>query len=449
MIVSVSIELVNVETIQYSVHVLSFFQKHPDWSRVQKLASVLRDKGHQVVLAGGCVRDAMLGEVAKDLDVATDATPEDIEQAFDRVVPVGKAFGVCQVVLDGVAIEVATFREEDDYRDGRRPQVIRYSSLEKDALRRDFTVNAMFFDLETSQVIDLVGGEKDLRKSLLRTVGDPEKRFSEDHLRVLRGLRFSAQLNFKIEDETKRVIRENVVLLRTVSKERVLEEFNKAFSRGSGAVFLSLCREMRVFETLCEDWCWDFDGAYPGFGVREWSSWEHMQKKFESVVTLEECWFELSLHFVRMRSVHLQADMPVSFEELKKWLTQLKVSKKLIKEILTCFSCADIIVRHEAYKFENHLHVARQKGFSVFIAFWVKELRDLGCASDDHWPQFIERYFKNESLPEPLVVGEDLKVLGLAPGPLFKSYLEQVYSYQVENFITAKEKALQFAKKII
>lgn len=200
---------------------------HPQWGAVQKIYHKLNEKGYKAFLAGGCVRDALLGVSARDLDIATDAEPAVVESLFAKTVGVGKVFGVIRVLEDGEDIEVATFRTDGQYLDGRRPEGVHFSSPQEDAQRRDFTVNALFYDFTSQQVIDYVGGQADLAQKVLKTVGRAEDRFQEDHLRILRAVRFVAQLDFSLESETSKAIREMASLVATVSSERISEELVK------------------------------------------------------------------------------------------------------------------------------------------------------------------------------------------------------------------------------
>jgi len=179
---------------------------------------------------GGCVRDFLLGRESQDFDIATDAKPEQVEKLFAKTIPVGKKFGVVIVVEGGHQFQVATFRAEADYQDGRRPEKVEFANAEADASRRDFTVNGLFYDPLTEKIHDWVGGEKDLRAKIIRTIGKPEERFGEDHLRMLRAVRFAAQLNFEIAPETFSAIQSLAPKIKIISAERVRDELVKLFA---------------------------------------------------------------------------------------------------------------------------------------------------------------------------------------------------------------------------
>jgi putative nucleotidyltransferase with HDIG domain len=195
----------------------------------------LRRAGFVAYLAGGCVRDRLLGVKAKDHDIATDARPEVVQRLFDNTVPVGARFGVIMVIVDDDYFEVATFRADAEYHDGRRPSAVSFGTIEEDARRRDFTIGGMYFDPVNDRVIDLVHGRRDLRAGIIRAIGDPALRFEEDHLRILRAVRFSARLGFAIEPATWNAMRRNAPSVARTAAERVGEEMVKILTEGGAA----------------------------------------------------------------------------------------------------------------------------------------------------------------------------------------------------------------------
>ena len=193
------------------------------------LVRQLQAAGHSSFWVGGCVRDFLLGREPGDYDIATSAKPEQIERIFPHTVPVGRKFGVIIVVAEGQQFQLATFRAEAEYRDGRRPEKVVFADARADAERRDFTVNGLFFDPIAQQVNDWVGGEADLRAKIIRTIGTPAERFAEDHLRLLRAVRFAAQLDFEIEAATFAAIRTHADKIKLISAERIRDELLKLF----------------------------------------------------------------------------------------------------------------------------------------------------------------------------------------------------------------------------
>jgi len=193
-----------------------------------KIVKRLQNAGFQAYFAGGCVRDRLLGITPKDYDVTTDARPEQIEALFEKTLEVGKAFGVVMIIEDGIQFEIATFRAEHGYSDGRRPDVVTFSDTpEEDVIRRDFTINGLLEDPITGEILDFVGGEEDLRKGVVKAIGDPDNRFNEDHLRLMRAIRFAAKLEFTLDSKTQFAIARNSWKLNRTSKERIREELVK------------------------------------------------------------------------------------------------------------------------------------------------------------------------------------------------------------------------------
>ena len=195
-----------------------------------QIAGRLQAAGFAAFWVGGCVRDFLLGREPQDFDLATDAKPEQVEKLFRKTIPVGKKFGVIIVVENRQQFQVATFRAEAEYRDGRRPEKIIFANAEADASRRDFTVNGLFYDPRTEKIHDWVGGENDLRVRIIRTIGSPEERFGEDHLRMLRAVRFAARLGFEIEPQTFAAIQALAPKIQLISAERVRDELIKLFA---------------------------------------------------------------------------------------------------------------------------------------------------------------------------------------------------------------------------
>src|SRR5471032_2088439 len=215
-----------------------------------KIVGQLQAAGFAAFWVGGCVRDFLLGREPQDFDIATDAKPEQVEKLFKRTVAVGRKFGVMIVVEGGHQFQVATFRAEADYQDGRRPEKIIFANAEADAQRRDFTVNGLFYDPISKKTHDWVGGEKDLRARIIRTIGKPEERFGEDHLRMLRAVRSAARLGFEIEPKTFAAIKKFEPKIKLISAERVRDELLKLFRPPHAARGLVLLRESGLLEQI-------------------------------------------------------------------------------------------------------------------------------------------------------------------------------------------------------
>ncbi len=223
------------------------------WSAVQEVCHRLKQEGFQALLAGGCVRDLLLGREPNDFDVATDATPDQVHAIYPHALTVGKAFGVTILPYSCFQIEVATFRVDLDYHDGRRPSGVRFTGPEEDAKRRDFTVNALFYDPEEKRLLDFVGGENDLKLRLIHTVGRPEERFEEDKLRLLRAVRFAAQLDFEIAPDTLQAVERLAPKVSVVSRERIRDEFLKLLKTDKRRRGLSLAISTGLIAAIFPD----------------------------------------------------------------------------------------------------------------------------------------------------------------------------------------------------
>jgi len=211
----------------------------------------LREAGHTAYFNGGCVRDMVRGVEPHDYDIATGATPEQVRQLFSKTVPVGAQFGVVLVLDGGHQFEVATFRSDEAYVDGRRPTSVRYGSPEEDAQRRDFTINGLFYDPIEGQVIDFVNGRADIERKLVRTIGDPRQRFTEDKLRLLRCVRFAANLGYDIESATFDAVKEMTAQIQLVSAERIRDELIKTLTRSHAGRGLELLRATGLLPKSC------------------------------------------------------------------------------------------------------------------------------------------------------------------------------------------------------
>ncbi|MBN2129808.1 MAG: CCA tRNA nucleotidyltransferase, partial [Sedimentisphaerales bacterium] len=210
----------------------------------------LHRRGFEALLAGGCVRDMLLGRCAKDYDVATNARPEEVMRLFRRTLKVGAKFGVVIVLTRGRQVEVATFRSEAGYEDGRHPGTVEFTSAAEDASRRDFTINGMFYDPLERRVIDYVDGQADLKRRIVRTIGDPQARLGEDYLRMLRAVRFSTQLEFEIESRTYAAIRRHAESIVRISGERIVAELEGILCHPNRAAGASLLSEMGLLAVI-------------------------------------------------------------------------------------------------------------------------------------------------------------------------------------------------------
>ncbi|MCE5341304.1 MAG: CCA tRNA nucleotidyltransferase [Planctomycetaceae bacterium] len=383
----------------------------------------LRKEGFQALLAGGCVRDTLLGREPKDYDIATDARPEQICKIFRRTIRVGTKFGVIIVMMEGHQIEVATFRADTGYSDGRRPDNISFTSAENDALRRDFTINGMFFDPIKNEVLDFVGGQKDLKKKTIRTIGKADERFSEDYLRMLRAVRFAGQLDFKIEKSTLAAIKRYHSLITKISGERIameLESLMAATKRIKGLkLFIETGLAKEIFPVLNDK---------INFGMKVF---KYLPK---------EMTFELAV--AGMFSGCESAEAMESLEVLKLSTSKLKhidfllIKRDFLNNELSLAELKTIVSQPyyaDLYVFQTAVLKAERKGLAKLnvIAKRAKLLagRDLQ--------------------PKPLLNGHELMALGAKAGPQIGQISKELYVEQLSEDIATKEDAKRWVENWI
>lgn len=423
----------------------------------RKLVQRLRDAGFVALYAGGCVRDVLRGKTPQDYDIATDARPEQVQKLFARTFDVGAHFGVIVVHEQGHDFEVATFRSDGAYVDGRRPETVTFSSPRLDAERRDFTINAMFFDPVEKQVVDYVNGQRDLKNKVLRAVGDPAARFREDRLRMLRGVRFAAVLGFEIEPETWRALCAYASHTGEVSAERIREELVKVLLSAQRVRGFDLLDESGLLrEVLPEVEALKGCEQPPQFHP-EGDVFVHTRRMLELLpeeVSVPLV-FSVLLHDAgKPRTAAIDPDGRIRFNGHD------KVGAAIAEEVMTRlrFSRAEIdatveaIANHMIFKDVKEMRVARLKRFMARPNFDQElELHRVDCLSShgalDNY-EFVrgkrEEFAAAPLIPPPLITGRDLIALGLRPGPRFKELLETVQSGQLEGTLTTRDEALAF-----
>jgi len=388
-----------------------------------KIIDKLQRHGFQALLAGGCVRDMLLGRPAKDYDVATDARPEDVIRLFGRTLKVGAKFGVVIVLMQSEQIEVATFRSEAGYEDGRHPTEVRFTSAAEDASRRDFTINGMFFDPLREQVIDYVGGQADLARRLLRTIGAPQERFGEDYLRMLRAVRFSTQLGFAIDSETYAAIRENAVNITRISGERIALELEGILVDPNRAAGTALLIETGLAPAI-----------FPGFaGVgaeRAVAVLGHLRKRVGFPLALAAFFAGFATDFVQ-QGVEI-----------------LKLSRKQVRHL-------EFLLAQRGRLLDVEMSLAELKRLLAEPYFWdlyeleramqkaagaKKELAALGRLR-----RRIRDLGDIDIKPKPLLNGHDLIHLGAVPGPALGQLAEELYTAQLEGELRTTDQAKWWA----
>jgi poly(A) polymerase len=403
----------------------------------------LREAGHVAYFAGGCVRDQLLGLVPKDYDVATDAPPQRVRELFTKTDAVGAAFGVILVRQRKSQIEVATFRTDLEYRDGRRPEGVRFATAEQDARRRDFTINGLFYDPVDDRVIDYVGGQADLKAGVLRAIGNPDERFAEDHLRLLRAIRFAARFGLTIEPATDDAIARHAQHLARISPERIAEELRGMLTPPTRATAWQMIRRYALDAVV-------FRFVRPAGTPAHPEVAADRSPVFERVTPGQPIPFGLAL---------AAASVEHALEHLGKLSSWPELS---VRHYVKAARQALRISNDESDQMEGTLHGLELllKSASPTIAalkrFLARPTAPLSRALLEALPperashrEPLERSLteleKTHYAPPPLITGDDLTAAGLTPGPLFKRVLDEVYDAQLEDRVVTKEQALKFA----
>lgn len=418
----------------------------------------LRDAGHQAFLVGGCVRDLLLGREPKDFDVATDARPDRVSELFERSEQVGAHFGVVLVRENTAQVEVATFRSDSSYSDGRRPDAVRFEGdPRQDAMRRDFTINALLLDPETNSIMDFTGGKDDLRARLIRAIGNPEERFQEDHLRLIRAVRFAARLNFQIEPQTMAALRRMHGLIRLVSPERVRDELCRILTEGGARRGFELLDQTGLLTGLMPEVAAMKGVAQPPEFHPEGDVWTHtlliLEKLRHPTITLA---MGALLHDVgkpvtfrvadRIRfDGHAEEGVRIAHEIL----TRLRFSSDQIAQIEA------LVANHMRFKDAGQMRESTMKRFLRMDRFEEHvELHRLDCLSSngklDNYKRVVARLAElgeEELRPIPVLTGRDLIENGYPPGPLFAKMLAAVEDAQLEGRVHDKEQAIALVRE--
>ena len=428
-----------------------------------EIVKTLGEKGHEAFFVGGCVRDALLGVECDEIDIATSATPEQIQRAFPKTVAVGESFGVVLVIKGDMKFEVATFRRESGYGDGRHPELVDYTeSAEEDVRRRDFTINGMLYDPVSGELHDYAGGLGDLERGLVRTIGDPGERFGEDRLRMMRAVRFASCLGFEIDGAALSAIRDEASAISLVSGERIREELVKILTRrnpGNGLRLLSSSGLLRHF--LPEVECMHGVRQPPQFHP-EGDVFEHtclvMDMLYGSTGGRysEEVAVAALLHDVGKPPTYSESDRirfnghdRVGARMSEDICRRLRFSKKQIKRI------SELILEHLKFKDVFNMRKSTLKRFLSLPYFEEHMQMHLADCMASHGQtdaydfirEKMEEYGREEIKPPSLLNGRDLIDLGYSPGPVFSEILGQVQEMQLENRLSSREEAVEFVLK--
>jgi poly(A) polymerase len=430
-------------------------------SAVEKAVAIvkrLREHGYESYFAGGCVRDMLLKKPPQDYDITTNAHPDEIAKIFPQTIPVGAQFGVMLVLVEGQPFEVATFRHDGPYLDGRRPSHVRYGSLREDIGRRDFTINGMVYDPLQDQVIDWVDGRKDLKDKRIRAIGKPRERFEEDRLRMVRAIRFAASLDFSVEDDTFAAIRELAPTITVISWERIGDEVTRILTEGGARKGFELLDEAGLLKVLLPE-------IEAMKGVEQ--SPEHHPEGdvfIHTMLTLsyldsptETLAYGCLLHDVGKPACIRREDGRLSF------YGHMERGAEMAEEILRRLKRTRATRERVAYLVRNHLrHLqAPNMRVSTLKRFLGEEGIDelleltridaLSANGDLQYYQFCKQKLaelkREEIHPTPLLRGKDLIAMGFSPGPIFHEILKQLEEAQLGGELSSREQAIEWVNK--
>jgi poly(A) polymerase len=428
-------------------------------TRAQAISIVqqLRAAGYDSYFAGGCVRDMLLDKDPQDYDIATNARPEDIQRIFPVTVPVGAQFGVILVVIDGAPFEVASFRHDGPYLDGRRPSAVRFGTLEEDIQRRDFTINGMVYDPLADRVIDRVGGQDDLRRGLVRAIGDPQARFEEDRLRMIRAVRFAASLRFEIDPPTFAAIQKLALGIAVISWERIGDEITRILTEGGAQRGFELLDRSGLLEIILPE-------IVAMKGTAQSPDYHPEGDVFTHTLLLlshlhsptETLAYGCLLHDVAKPLCMRRDGDRITF------YGHTEQGAEMAEAILKRLKRGRAVWERVGYLVRNHLRQvqAPQMRLSTLKRFLredgIEELLELaridalssnGDLSYYRFCQERRGALKQEEIrPEPLVRGGDLIELGFKPGPQFKEILRQVEDAQLSGELHSRDEAIEWIR---
>jgi len=437
------------------------YDEHVEPNKATEIASELQSRGYEAWLVGGCVRDMVLGREPKDYDIATDATPDQLLKVFPRAQLVGAQFGV--ILADGV--EVATFRSDHAYHDGRRPESVTFEKdVRRDVLRRDFTINALLLDPAqlnapgplAERVVDYVGGLEDLGRRRIRAIGDPEQRFEEDHLRMLRAVRFAARFGFEIEPATWDAIRKLHAKIRRVAPERIRDELVRILTEGAARRGLELLQASCLLKEILPEIAAMQGVEQPPEFHPEGDVWTHTLLMLDGLKSpTAELALGVLLHdvgkpgtFRRAERIRFDGHVELGETIAREILTRLRFSNEQIDQVDA------LIANHMRF---GHVHEMRESTLKRLLRLprfeEHLELHRLDCLSSHRNLENYEfvRAKLGESPPEVLrpprlVTGEDLIAAGYKPGPDFARMLALVEDAQLESRIRTREEALALVR---
>ncbi|MGH7273642.1 MAG: CCA tRNA nucleotidyltransferase [Nitrospiria bacterium] len=428
----------------------------------KKIVESLRRAGFKAYFAGGCVRDQVMGREPQDYDIATDARPEAVMRLFPKTIPAGISFGVV-IVLDGpYQFEVATFRSDGQYLDGRHPVEVHFSDEVEDARRRDFTINGMFYDPIDGRIVDYVEGQTDIKAGLIRCIGDPRERFAEDKLRLMRAVRFAAQFDYKIESRTYQAILDLASQITIVSAERIRDELSKTLMGPRPAQGLRMLHQTVLLKAILPEVCAMEGVEQPPEFHPEGDVWTHTLLMLEKMDPGSN--FELALSVLlhdvgkpptfsppktEKDRIRFDNHCQVGAQMSEGICSRLRLSRKQTEKVV------ELVREHLRFKDVRQMRESKLKRFLRGEHFPDHlELHRLDCLAShgdlSNWEfckQKLEEIGPEEMRPERLVTGDDLIRMGYVPGRLFSEILTAVEDAQLEGQVKDREAALELIEK--
>ena len=425
----------------------------------RKIAERLRDRGHIAYFAGGCVRDMVRGLTPKDYDIATDARPENVQALFPRTYAVGAHFGVIIVLEDGFQFEVATFRSDEAYIDGRHPSAVQFSSPEEDARRRDFTINGMFLDPASNKVIDLVGGQADIGAKLVRAIGEPGQRLAEDRLRMLRAVRFATALDYQIDERTWDALVASASSINQISGERIRDEVVRIFLSSNRVRGWDLLDASGLMSAILPELQAMKGVLQPEQFHPEGDVFVHtrlMLSLLPETVSVPLVFAVLFHDVAKPVTARVDETGRIRFNEHDRIGAEMTeaIMRRLRFSGAEIQATVEMVRQHMVFKDTPKMRIAKLKRFMARPTFDEElELHRVDCQSShrmlDNYEFLLRKReeFANEPIiPPPLVRGDDLIAFGLKPGPKFGEILEAVETRQLEGKLRTRDEALNWVK---
>jgi len=438
-----------------------------------EIIEILKNAGHEAYWAGGCVRDMLLGIKPKDFDIVTSAKPDEIEQLLEKTIPIGKEFGVILAIKNGHHFEIATFRSDSGYSDGRRPDAIEFTHAEEDAQRRDFTINAIFYDPIEDKIMDYVGGQTDMRDKLLRFIGNAEERIKEDHLRILRAVRFKNNFDMQYHPDTYQAIKKQVKLVNKISKDRIRDELNKMITGNNpGRAFQELF-EIGALELIIPELCKLKGLAQPLQYHQEGDVWDHSIRALEaltneeddpnplpeqpSTIALKWATFmhdigKYDTFSVDDERIRYDAHSEVGAEIARKILNRLKFPKKIVDRVSWLIEHHMMVVPLFEMPAGRRRHWFLDPGFPELLEVYRADAMGIIPMNLDYYEKMKKLYnheiAKLKLMPKQLISGEAvMEILNLQEGQRIGEILKDLREQQLDHKIKNSKEAIAYLKE--